>query len=195
VTATKKAGAQAACTLPNQTWEIDVFNLEWAAGFAGGFTLDWLTDPIFELDSGDQDGTMGAFVRRNRPAQDSTTLGLAAMVHLFHTNPDFLGGRGVNWAPLSFGLGINDDSEARYFVGSSLHFQNKLYLTVGAVFGEEDRLPNGLHEGDFTTERNALATLDQRTDSAFFFALSYAFIDTAEGHLKKAFSVRSPKPD
>jgi hypothetical protein len=160
---------------------IPVENLSYALGFAGAFTAAALTDPVYFLEpakksiNGAPDVT-GFTVRQNGDAEDKASLGTAAMIHLFHTDPHrwpFLGG---NWVPVSFGIGVGEDSKTKYFFGTSLRFDEHLYLTGGIVFGPVNRLPNALSTGSFTTEATALDNLPSRTDAAAFVGISYTFL-------------------
>lgn len=199
-------GFKDSCTtsLSNQEWTITVTTHGWAIGFAGAYTYDELTNPAFSLRPGQQvtgEGenrttTDGFFVERDRDAEDSFNLGAAAMIHLFHTDPNTFAIFGrrtdIHWAPLSFGLGVGDGSKVKYFVGTSLRIGDQAFLTGGLLFGPRNRLPNGL--SDFTTDQNALATLPTRNDSAIFFGISYAFISTGRDVFQNAFSQATPSP-
>ena len=207
ISVVKRTGADPAkCTLDNREWQIDVTTLEWSIAFAGGFTFDKLTNPVFELEkarrtTGDGDATVEGFrVERSRDAQDSYKLGLAAMMHLYHSDDSVLrvGKENrvhLNWVPLSFGLGVSDQSSVRYFVGTSVRAGDKFFLTGGRVFGSVDRLPNGVQEHHFTTDSAALSTLGSRTDRAWFFALSYSILGVDVSPFKKGFEPKSPAPE
>lgn len=205
------------CSLPDHTFRVPVETYEWRLAIAGAFTGDRLTDPVFYLEDGienpeapEEMQRQGFFVRQSTDAEDSYSLGAAAMVHLFHNDPfrfdfkwrdrsrppgDPVPGAGlVHWAPLSFGLGVGEDSDTRYYVGSSLRFGQKAYLTAGWVFGSRNRLPDGLDVGDFTTEVNALGSLGSKTTSAFFLGLSFDFIDVGASSFMGPFQTANPEP-
>jgi len=105
--------------LPKRDWTVNVTTYGWTVGFAGAFTGDKLTDPVFSLRPGKQvaaDGTTadGFFVERRKGSEDSVKLGAATMIHLFYSDPNkFRLGPSLTWAPLTFGLGIGDSSQAR----------------------------------------------------------------------------------
>jgi hypothetical protein len=192
----------------NITFKIPVDTYGWALAFAGAFTYDELTDPVFSLEVGVENPDaapemqrQGFFVRESPDEEDDFTLGAAAMVHLYHSDPERLRpfflpeSCQVNWAPLSFGLGISDQSEARYFVGTTLRFGKKMFLVIGGVFGARERLPNGLALGDFTTDANSLKTLGSKTDSALFVGLSYSFLNTGAAPFQNAFKEVKPAPE
>lgn len=166
-------------------WTVQVRTFGWEIGFAGGFTADTLTDPQFALTAAKRevaqaDGSTqmedGFRVVAQPEAEDDYELGAAAMIHIFNSNPSRKLWR--RWAPLTFGLSVNQGSEVRYFFGSSARFGDQAFLTAGIVFGSEDRLPGGLDLADnnFTTNANALQTLPTRTDSAIFVGISYTFL-------------------
>lgn len=204
------------CTLPDHTFRVPVETYEWGLALAGAFTGDKLTDPVFFLDDGVENPDappemqrQGFFILRDKKAQDSYSLGAAAMVHVFHDDPyrfDFKSGDSttqttttsgaglVHWAPISFGLGVGQEAEARYFLGTSLRFGQKAYLTAGWAFGSMARLPNGLREGGFTTESNALGSLGSRTGSAFFLSLSFDFLKVGASSFLGAFETAKPQP-
>lgn len=166
-------------------WTLQVRTFGWEIGFSGGFTVDTLTDPQFSLvpahrNVTQDDGTImmedGFQVISQPNAEDDFELGAAAIIHVFNTNPNSVVWR--RWAPVSFGLSVNDTSEVRYFFGTSVRFGEQAFLTGGIVFGSKDRLPGGLvlATNSFTTNANSLQTLPTRTDSAFFIAISYTFL-------------------
>jgi len=193
-------------TLPtrdeNNPWVVPVRTLGWTAGFAGGFTFDGLTDPSYGLVAAEREvdgmSEKGFQVIRQSERDDDYSLGAAAMVHVFHTDPSRLRLlRWANWAPLTFGLAVNNGSDVRYFLGTSLRFSDQAFLSAGAVFGGRDRLPAGvdLTDNSFTTNSNALNSLDTRTDVGWFVGVSYAFLgDTAKNALEGAVSTPTGTP-
>jgi hypothetical protein len=177
---------------------IEVENLGWTLGFAGGFTADRLIDPVYFLEPGtgkvNGADTAGFNVRKNNSANDTAVLGTAAMIHLYHTDPDrypFLGG---NWVPVTFGLGVGSESKTKYYFGTSLRYDTHLYLTGGIALGPIKRLPNSLDTGahSFTTSATALDNLPTRSKAALFFSVSYTFLGKnlqgANGPFMSAFS-------
>jgi hypothetical protein len=178
-----------------QTYIITITTYAWTAGMAGAFTADKLTDPVFSLRAGTQNGQNGYFVEKDTGAEDSYRLGAAAMIHLYHSDPNrfSLSKLGVNWAPLSFGLGVDNDSQVHYFLGTSLKFGDQAFLTAGCVFGPRKRLPNGVH--GFTTDQNALSSLPTKTSSAFFVGISYTFISISTDTFQNVFKQKTPTPE
>lgn len=198
IEAKRRANAPPECNQPPQlserTWEIDVLTLGWKIGFAGGFTIDQLTDPVFHLtEQAGQTGNTKFRISRNREAEDSHKLGAAAMMHLLHSDPDFLGRNDVAWVPLSFGLGTGEDSKTRYFVGTGVRFNTQLFLTAGRVFGSMSRLPSSLAVGGTTGNEKALEGLQSRTDDAWFLSLSFTFADVNfSDRFKAPFQAKKP---
>ena len=174
-------------------WEIIVDNAGWDLNFSGGFTIDTLTDPVYGLVAGSKaldptqptNKTPGFFVQRFSDQEDKYKLGAAAMVHLIHTDPEYLGRASINWVPVAFGLGVNQGSQVRYFLGSGLKFNKKLFLSAGPVFGSVHTLPAGVTaqktaDANFTTNANALSTLPSRVTRGWYFSIAYTFTGSPE---------------
>jgi len=171
----------------NRTWVIPVFTHGWALDFCGGFVVDSLTNPVYYLEQGTGADAANSYIKENKNAEDKFTLGLVAMVHLYHTkalgNPDW-----ICWAPLTFGLGFGANTEARYYFGTSCRFGGVLYLTAGGSFGAISALP-AKYAKDAKADQSALTTLSKRNYWGFFLSLSYAFSGTAaKGKLQQPFS-------
>jgi len=182
---------------------IPVQPLTWALGFAGAFTADTLTDPVYFLEPGTKKinnvDTPGFTVHQNSGGKDTASLGTAAMVHLQHTDPDRWPILGGNWAPISFGLGVGADSKTKYYFGTSLRFDEHLYLTGGVAFGPVKRLPNDLTLSEahsFTTSATALDNLPTRNRAGFFISVSYSFLGRnfggPTGPFASAFNTTTP---
>jgi hypothetical protein len=177
---------------------IEVENLGWTLGFAGAFTADRLVDPVYFLEPGtgkvNGTDTAGFNVRQNKSANDTAVLGTAAMVHLYHSDPNRYPLLGGNWAPVTFGLAVGSESKTKYYLGTSLRYDTHLYLTGGIAFGPIKRLPNSLDTGahSFTTSATALDNLPTRNKAALFFSVSYTFLGNnlqgANGPFMSAFS-------
>jgi IPT/TIG domain len=202
IRATRRATADAACPLASGSWEIPVEPHEWALALTGAFTIDGLTDPAFFLEPTTRPGVPGQpdqagfHAKRDKNAEDSFTLGLASMIHLFHSNPAYLRVfvDEVTWSPVSFGIAVaGENSSAKYFLGTSLKVSSKFYLTVGYAFGPERRLPTGVTTSTFLENANALNSLPTRRTSRPFVALSYSFIDVSPSRFKNLFV--EPKPE
>lgn len=203
ITASTKENARPECPLKPGSWEISVEPYEWSLALTGAFTVDGLTDPVFFLEPATRPGAPGEPDRegftagQDRGKEDDFTLGLASMIHLFHSNPAFarVFFDDVSWVPVSFGIAVaGEDSAAKYFVGTSLKAGSKFYLTVGAAFGPVHRLPNGVDGNSFLTDANALNSLPSRRVVRPFLALSYSFIDVSPSRFKNLFIEPKPEP-
>lgn len=181
---------------------IPVETYGWTLGLAGAFTADGLTDPVFFLDQGERSkpgepetSETGFFVRERSSAQDDAKLGAATFMHLYHNNQNKFGRGGVNWVPLSFGLGIGDSSQAKYFLGTGIRFGTRAFLTAGLALGARERLPDSLEVGLFTTDQNALKTLPQKTTEEWFLSLSFRGLDIDVSRLSAPFKKQAtPSP-
>lgn len=174
-----------------QSWRVAVRQTGWELGFAGAYTADKLTDPSFALrpGTGSHEGTSKIVVEDK---EDAWKTGPAAMIHLFHSGA-FRIGKGVSWAPMSFGLNADSDQPAKYYFGTGLKFGKQAFLTAGVAIGSRDELPPGLNVGDYTTLTNL--PLESRTDSAFFAGISFSFINASiSNRFEKAFEVKKPAP-
>ena len=176
----------------SRTWVIPVFTHGWTLDFAGGFTADFLTSPVYYLEQTTYNNEAGNFIKENKDAEDLCTLGLVAMVHLYHTkifgNPDK-----ICWVPLTFGLGYSKSTDARYYFSPILGvcLGTKLFANVGVSLGAIDTLPgkytknaksaSGSTNMDliFTTDKDPLSTLAKKTSWGIFVSLSYSFSSAA----------------
>lgn len=158
------------------TFIVSVRQQKWNLSFSGGFTISGLTDPVFSVKTEDDE----KMVIEEPDKRDSRKLGAASFVHLFHD--------GFQWKQLQpalgFGLGINSNNRAEYLVGAALRFGDKATLNVGRAWGSIARLPNGVTFDSPITDDNVLNNLGSRIVSRWFFALTYAFIDTRDRLLK-----------
>jgi hypothetical protein len=162
-------------TLNDATLTVFVKTMQWSYEFAGAFTISDLTDPVFALKDPavpDPNKPNEQIVVRDRGAEDESSLGIAAFIHVFHER----------WphAALTFGLGISEGSETSYFLGPSWKIGDKAALTLGYVWGSTARLPSGVSVGDRVDDSNLLNNLGTRVDNAVFLGLSYSFIDPGD---------------
>jgi hypothetical protein len=177
---------------------VQVRTYRWGLAFAGGFTIDRLTDPVFSLKPATkvegESKVQGFTPIRNRSKENDYTLGASAMIHLIHNSPEKWWTR--NLAPVTFGLSVTNDSDVRYFLGTSWRAADQLFLTAGIVFGSEDTLPSGLdfEQNSFTTDANALQNLGSRTDHAIFVGISYSFLGSKDPFEKVLKSKPSSAP-
>ena len=191
---TKKASAPPTCNLPVGRWTIPVRPF-WEFGFAAGFTGDGLTDPVYFLEpttlpaAGGEPARSGFFVKRDRGAEDSFHLGAAGMIHLI-PRWNIIGGIGP---ALSFGLSVDDNTNAKYLLGLSLRFGARFYLSGGWAFGSRRRRTSGptfetANGATFTQDPNALGNLSRKSGSALFIGLSYTFLDVGLQRFRDAIS-------
>ncbi len=174
-----------AATLVPRKWTIPVRTF-WRFAMSGAITGDSLTKPGYFLEAGKDtdpaDSTKkidGFFVRKNGAGQDRLRFGTAAMAHLYHP----YGSRfGVTWAPISFGLGLQDN-EVQYFVGTTARFGNRAFITGGVTLGPRDRLPNGVTVGKFVTDSAALGSLPKKTSQGVFVSIGFSFFEANVGKL------------
>lgn len=141
----------------------------WNLEFAGGFSFSELTSQRYGVRTMNVGGTDQSVVFRDAAGEDDASLGMIGMIHASSTKlPRFA---------VSFGLGVREDSSTDYYLGGSWRAAGQFFVTVGKQWGQVDRLPNGLREGDVIPDPNTLSNLPTRTDSALFIAVTYSFLD------------------
>ena len=123
--------------LSKATYLVLVRTDQWDLAFSGGFTISDLTDPVFVTRV---DDAMQNIVARDTSSEDSASLGLAAMVHIYHQKRP--------WLAATFGIATGNDDETAYMVGPSYRFSDKAAVTFGYMFSPVDTLPNGVNIGD-----------------------------------------------
>jgi hypothetical protein len=195
ITVSKTPTCKDADGLQEVVWKIPVREL-WNLSYAGGVARHDLVDPRFFLKAGTKDSdanpitpeVAGFTVSRNSSADDDFKMEGAALSHLYLSSSI----RGVSWAPLSFGVSI-DNARPSYLVGTSLRFGSKAFLTVGRIFGTRQRLPTALAIGDFITDANALADLPTRAAESWFVGISYSFLSNGVADLFRS-RVGVPSP-
>ncbi len=164
-----------------RNWDLPVETLKWQIAFSSAFVANTLTDPVFYLEPGVNPDAPGAdkngfYVKENSGAKDKIKLGLAAMVHLYHSKK--FGNDTWKWAPVTFGLGFGEGTKMRYYLGTSLKMGDAFFLTTGVVAGQINRLPAQIKLAtgeNFTRESNILENLHTKTKVGYFLSLSYAF--------------------
>lgn len=197
-----RAGADPLCPLSSDSWEIPVEAHEWSLALTGAFTIDGLKDPIFFLEPTTRPGSAGQPAEdgfnalQDSEGEDDFTLGLASMIHLFHSNDAYLRvlADEVSWSPISFGISVaGEGNSAKYFVGTSLKVGSKFYITLGYAFGSVHRLPSGVTSTTFLENANALNSLPSRRIGRPFVAFSYSFIDVSPSLFRDRFV--EPQPE
>jgi hypothetical protein len=188
-------------------WQIRILPEGWDISFSGAFTADGLTDPVYGLVPGSfqidpapgAPKTRGNFVTRFPDLEDRERLGAAAMAHVIHTDPKRFTRWDISLVPVSFGFGVGEASQARYFLGSGIRFGQKFFLTGGVVAGSEKRLPAGVStdpedRSSFTTDVNLLNNLPSRTSGSWFVGVSYTFAGVGPSAFMGPFSSVAPPP-
>ncbi|MGZ5443330.1 MAG: IPT/TIG domain-containing protein [Thermoanaerobaculia bacterium] len=186
-----KAG-ETACADPGaRQWRIPV-RARWNLSASGGFAGHGLTSPVFYLAPAERDKPgstttpkekeQGFIVRRNRDAEDEHVIAGAALLNLYMSAR---GIKGITWAPLTFGLSV-DQNRNDYLLGTSAKFGNRAYLTIGRVFGSVGRLRDGfVVDQTFTTDQNALGSSPTRRADAWFISMHFSFLDQGISNLFK----------
>ena len=150
--------------LSKATYLVLVRTDQWDLAFSGGFTISDLTDPVFVTREND----MQNIVTRDSSSEDSASLGLAAMVHIYQQKRP--------WLAATFGIATGNGNETAYMVGPSYRFSDKAAVTFGYMFAPVDTLPNGVNIGDSIEDPNSLSNLGSRTGGGFFISISYSFV-------------------
>lgn len=165
-------------TLGARSYTIPVRAL-WNLVGAGGFVGHDLINPEFYLQP--KEGTTGFIVRRQAANEDDMVVSSVAMIHLYRAGR---GWKGVSLAPLTFGLSV-DQNRNDYLVGISPRFGNRVYVTFGRIFGNVNRLPNGLAIDSPTDNANALTSLPTQRKGAWFVGASFGFLSAGVSNLFK----------
>jgi hypothetical protein len=141
------------------------------------------TDPHGTADTKDDTKT----VEEAEDAKDGFRPDIIAVTNLRF--PDWLKGFG-----LAFGVGMNNDSDPRFFFGPSYLFGRHVLLHAGWAGGQVDRLPNGQATGVAPIGGDdALSALPKRFAHAFYASVSFGFVPDSEKNFKSAFA-GSQKP-
>lgn len=155
--------------LASATFVVAVKAEAFALAFAGGFSVSKLHDRVFAVREAEP-GVKRVF--READKEDKVSLGLAALIHLYHER--------VPAAALSFGLGVRNDNKAHYYLGLSWRFGDQAAITAGFLFGSVTRLPIGIGEGSVVKDDNVIQNLGSYTVGKPFIALSYTFLGTSD---------------
>ena len=110
--------------LSKATYLVLVRTDQWDLAFSGGFTISNLTDPVFV--AREVDGTMQSIAARDTSSEDSASLGLAAMVHIYHQKRP--------WLAATFGIATGNSGGTAFMVGPSYRFSDKAAITAGYMF-------------------------------------------------------------
>jgi hypothetical protein len=174
----------AVTTLSSADVTLDVTTKAWNVGFAGGFTVSSLTDrayavvPDSVLNKAGQEVPVQRF-ERQKTREDRATLGIGAFVDAWNAR--------VPWLALGFGLGINQNQNATYYVGPSIRLGDQASFHFGPMWGATKSPPAGVQEGQIVTDPNVANNVGSRVGFGWFAALSYSFISGADKTLGKPF--------
>lgn len=138
----------------------------WDLALTGGFVANGLIDPKWAL--GTVTGQPTRVVVRTTDQESSVSLGLAMFAQVYHERYSWI-------APLSFGLGIREDSRATLYFGSALRFGPHASFTGGIAIGSVSALPAGVVEGRPVADTNVLSNLVTRTTHSWFAGVTYTF--------------------
>lgn len=189
---TRKTGTKPAVGDARVT--ISVRTSEWKVEFAGGFTVNGLTDNAFTLREVQVKDATGAATTRYQVVtqddrKDDVNRSVASFVHLHHSSWE---SRRGGYPGLTFGLGLDPDRSGEYYFGPSWLFGNRAALTAGVVVGQIHSLPAGRQLGDTVTDANALANLGSRRALRWFVGISYSFLGGGRSDLEKPFQGQAP---
>lgn len=146
--------------------------------FSSGFAFSRLTNDKFYVENA-SDGKH--LLRRDRNASDGFRPDLMAYATL--VNPETTSVK-ASWKSLwssgrlglSFGVGLGNDAEPRYFVGPSFFLGRQLALTAGVFGGQVDALPAGEKAGQpLANNGTTLPALGKRFKTGLGFGLSWTF--------------------
>lgn len=156
---------------------VEVTTSEWRVGFGGGFTASGLVDPAYGISTQivtAENGAQATEMRvvREEDREDDLRLGVASMVHAWHTR--------APWIALSFGLGLNEDRGQDYFIGPTWRLGDVANISLGLVAGRVHRLPAGINDGQVVTDPNILSDLGTRIGWNGFLSISYTFLGTRD---------------
>lgn len=169
--------------LEDSLYLVSVKSSQWDIAFAGGFTVSDLVDPIYSSKKNDADQNI---IVRARSAEDDVSLGLSAMVHVFHQ-------KRPRWAA-TFGVATGNSGETSYMAGPSLRFGDQAAFTLGYMWSRVKRLPSGLSVGDLVEDPNTLVDLSSKTKGGMFLSFSYSFLSGSKAALGKPFKVGAVVP-
>ena len=183
---TRKQGSPAAGEM---SITIAVRTARFEIGFGGGFALNGLTSPKYELrplqTAADAGGNATAKYRLTREVEREDDVGqsVVSLVHISHTAWGWKFGRPA----LTFGLGVEPARAGDYYLGASWLLGDGAAITGGYMVGQVNTLPAGRQLGDTLTDANALANLGTRRGGTWFVGISYRFLGNGAADLKKPF--------
>ena len=164
--------------LQDRVLVIYVPTTTWSLAFAGGFTVEGLTDAVYALQPHSSIADAKQIVTEAEK-RDKFTLGVATFAHVYHT--------GLPWLTGTFGLGIQEPTKTEYYLGPGVRLGDTMTISLGVVLGTESRLPAGIDKTRPVFDDNILSDLPRKASYGWFLALSYSFLQTGD-QFKKPFA-------
>ena len=154
------------------TFPVWVQTIGWELTFNGGFAFSGLTSDNYSIrtdDKGteDADDDVKTVVSSDG---DSYRPDVVAAANLSHPSWKGFG--------LSFGLGLGDEAEPRYFFGPSFTIGSSFVVSGGWAGGKVEVLPPGqeLDQAPINGD-NTLTTLPKQFVNSFFAGITFTFVD------------------
>jgi hypothetical protein len=164
---------------------------EWTVDFSGGVAFTGLrgheyfikTDTKNTADANDDVKT----VEEDTSARASFRPDIVALANVRHPRMKGLG--------VTFGVGLNNDADPRYFLGLSYLLGGKFIFNAGWAGGKVNELPVGqeLHKAPINGD-NTLTTPAGRFRNAFYVGLGFTFVNR-EDQFKGAFAATQHTSD
>ncbi|HEY4214105.1 MAG TPA: hypothetical protein VGM84_21700 [Steroidobacteraceae bacterium] len=185
-----KPGAIATVQLQSLIETVSITTATPAVELSGAFTVSNLRDPKYALSSGSS-----PVIVENTSAEDSRRLGAAGFIHVH--NPSCSSEHAALFAlcqhvAATVGLGITGNNNLSFFVGPSYRFLGQWFVTAGYNWGSIAALPASDRVGAAPSSSTVLSNLGTRNAGAFFFGLSYSFLNPGTSFFQKPFSNSPP---
>lgn len=168
-------------------WTVEVEHDPWTVDVSGGFAVNWVTNPVWQVIGEGEGDALKNYVVRDPEAEGGPRVEPGIFIHTSHEA-----------LPLAatFGIGVNANESPSYFVGATVRFGTKAAAMFGAAFSRVDVLPAGVQEsasddlenGFPVSDPNVLANLRDRTHTGLYFGFTYSFITTGEETITKSFA-------
>ena len=147
---------------------------EWTVDFSGGVAFTGLRNREYFIKTDTKDTPDTAddvkTVEEDVEARASFRPDIIALANVRHPRMKGLGA--------TFGVGLNNDADPRYFLGASYLLGGKFIFSAGWAGGKVNELPVGqeLHKAPINGD-NTLTTLAGRFRHAFYFGVGFTFIN------------------
>lgn len=164
---------------------------EWTVDFSGGIAFTGLRGHEYFIKTDTKGTADGAddvkTVEEDVAARPSFRPDIIALANVRHPRARGLG--------MSFGVGLNNDADPKYFLGLSYLLGGKFILNGGWAGGKINELPVGqeLHKAPINGD-NTLTTPAGRFRNAFYFGIGFTFINR-EDQFKGAFAAAQKTAD